>query len=209
MRLFFRRERRPSTCAWVFVIVCLTALISCASMRSSEGPKTGSFAGPESEDYLLGPEDVLQVIVWENDKISKEVSIRPDGKISLPLIGEVQAAGMPASKLQEEIAAKLSEYKETPEVVVIVKDLNSYGIFVMGEVARPNKYYLRTRTTVLQAIAIAGGFTPWASKNDITVLRKAADGKESSIRVKYDAILSKPGSSQDIILMPGDTVVVP
>lgn len=209
MTLFSRWRQLTKILGFIASLSTMICLVSCASVSPASPHQGTSFAGPESEDYILGPEDVIQVIVWENDKISREVTIRPDGKISLPLIGDVQASGYTASQLQEEVAQKLAEYKETPEVAIIVKEVNSYGIYIMGEVIRPGKYILKSRTSVLQVIAIAGGFTPWASKNKITLIRRTADGTENRIQIKYDAILSESGSREDLILRSGDTLIVP
>jgi polysaccharide biosynthesis/export protein len=197
-----------AVCRIISSILLFSSLISCTAWMLPGSKKADDFAGPESGDYVLGPEDKLEIVVWGNEKLSREVIVRPDGKISLPLIGEVQVGGYSAPQLQQVISKKLAEYKETPEVAVIVKEINSYSIFVMGEVARPGKYVLKTKTSVLQAIAIAGGFTQWASKNRISVIRAGVDGKESRIRVKYSRILSK-GAGEDLILRSGDTVIVP
>jgi polysaccharide export outer membrane protein len=161
-------------------------------------------------DYLIGPEDVLEITVWRNADLSKLVSVRPDGRISLPLIGDVTAVGKTASQLAEDIANKLKEYKENPQVSIVVKEVNSYAIYVLGEVAKPGKYPLKSKTTLLQAITLASGFTPTAARNKIVVFRFGKDGEgQIKIKASYDDIVLRDGSNQNIELKPGDQIVVP
>lgn len=168
-----------------------------------EGRKEDFFS-----DYIIGPEDVVEISVWKNDALSKVVTVRPDGKISLPLIGDVQAASLTASQLKEAITEKLREFKETPGVSVIVRETNSYMVYIIGEVVRPGKYPLKSRTTLLQGITLAGGFTPYASKNSIILLRRSSSG-ENRMQFKYDDIVSGKKGTVDPLLFPGDTVVIP
>lgn len=165
------------------------------------------------KDFLLGPEDVLDVVVWHNQDLSRTVVIRPDGMVSMPLLGDIQAGGLTANQLAERIASRLKEYKENPSVAVTVKEVNSYNVYVLGEVIRPGKYQLKSYTTVLQAISLAGGLTPYASKNLMQVVRNSANGEgrphEIHIPVKYDDIVSGTGSLGNFYLMSGDTIVVP
>ena len=176
------------------------------SQLSAEAGSTAYVSG----DYKIGPEDVVEVIVWRNADLSKVVAVRPDGKISLPLVGDVAAVGLTADQLTKEIAARLKGYKDTPNVSVVVQQVNSYSVFVMGEVAKPGRYQLKTYSTILQAISLAGGFTPYAAKNRMFVLRKApSTGVETRISASYDDIVSGSDSSKNIVLIPGDTVVVP
>ncbi|MEQ1794620.1 MAG: polysaccharide biosynthesis/export family protein [Nitrospira sp.] len=161
-------------------------------------------------DYILGPEDVLEITVWRNVDLSKTVTVRPDGKISLPLIGDVSAVGKTTVQLADEISGKLKEYKENPQVTILVKEVNSYAIYVLGEVAHPGKFPLKSKTTLLQAVTVAGGFTPTAARNKIVVFRFAKDGtSQIKIKASYDDIVLREGSNQNIELKPGDQIVVP
>jgi polysaccharide export outer membrane protein len=160
-------------------------------------------------EYIIGPEDVLEINVWRNADLSKTVIVRPDGMISLPLIGEVQAGGKTASQLKEMISARLEKYKDTPEVTVTVAQVNSYTIFVLGEVRNPGKYQVRSYTTVFQAIAQAGGFSQWAKRNDMLILRKTPNGLDQKIKVRYKDVLRDKGSKPDQLLYPGDTLIIP
>ena len=163
-----------------------------------------------TKDYIIGPEDVLEISVWRNQDLSKVVAVRPDGRISLPLIGDVGAVGKTPSELTEEISEKLKEYKENPSVSIIVQQVNSYAVFVLGEVAKPGKYPLKTKTTLLQGITIAGGFTEVAARNKVVIFRFGENGEgEQKIRASYDDIVLRDGVEQNIELKPGDTIVVP
>jgi len=168
---------------------------------------------PVSKEFLLGPEDVLEVTVWRNQDLSRTVVVRPDGKISLPLIGDVQASGLNSSQVAARIAQRLTEFKENPNVSVSLKEVNSYFIYVLGEVLKPGKYPLKSYATVLQGVSMAGGFTPFASKNRMQVIRTHAneDGKENQIRipVPYNELVSGKGEIENFILKSGDTIVVP
>ncbi len=176
-------------------------------LESREVEKNGSPVEDLSR-YILAAEDVLEVLVWRNENLSRTVTIRPDGKISLPLIGEVQAAGLAPTQLRDAIKERLKEYKETPEVSVVVREVNSLSVFVLGEVVRPGKLQLRSETTLLQAITLVGGFTQFANYNNIVLLRKEGD-RETRIRIKYRDIINGKNPSGNVVLRRGDTVLVP
>ena len=162
-----------------------------------------------AQEYLIGSEDVVEVMVWKNADLSRTINVRPDGKISLPLIGDIQAAGLTAEQLRDNITEKLkSYYKESPQVSVIVQQINSYAIYVLGEVRSPGKYVVKTNTTFLQAVTLAGGFADFASKNRILVRRKDnIHDNEVSMNIRYKDVIS--GNQKNILLKPGDTVIIP
>jgi polysaccharide export outer membrane protein len=150
----------------------------------------------------------VEVQVWKNPDLSRTVTVRPDGKISLPLIGDIQAAGQSAAQLTEAITEKLKAYyKEPAQVTVIINQVNSYAIYILGEVKKQGKHSVRSGTTFLQAISLAEGFTPFASKNKITLHRRADDGKERVQLIRYKDVLA--GQEANLILKPGDTIIVP
>ena len=184
--------------------------IGCASVAQEALDEA---AKPVSREFLLGPEDVLEVTVWRNQDLSRIVIVRPDGKISLPLIGDVQASGLNSSQVAAKIAVRLAEFKENPNVSVSLKEVNSYFIYVLGEVLKPGKYPLKSYATVLQGVSMAGGFTQFASKNRMQVIRthENGDGKEHQIRipVPYNELVSGKGEIENFILKTGDTIVVP
>jgi polysaccharide export outer membrane protein len=178
-------------------------------------PAGGSQSGEKSSlivtvDYIIGPEDVLEITVWRNADLSKLVAVRPDGRISLPLVGDVTAVGRTASQLAEDISIRLKEFKENPQVSIVVKEVNSYAVFVLGEVTKPGKYPLKTKTTLLQAITLAGGFTPVAARNKLVVFR-FSEGSDKDVKIKasYDDIILRDSAGQNVVLKPGDTIVVP
>src|SRR5437762_488590 len=159
-------------------------------------------------DYKIGPEDVLDIAVWNNTAISRAVPVRPDGKISLPLLNDVQAAGLSAMQLRDILAKKLAEYVPAPEVSVIVREVHSFKVAVIGEVRLPGHYELKSRTTVLDILAKAGPFTDFASRARIFVLRLNGATKKR-IPFNYNKVIAADGEHENFFLQPGDIVVVP
>jgi len=195
----------------VLLSVLLITVQGCGGGPSWEAIDEANRGG---NDFVLGPEDVLEISVWRNQDLSrKEVVVRPDGKISMPLIGELVASGLDANQLANLITERLKEFKERPSVSVSVKEVNSYSIYVLGEVVKPGKYQLKSHATVLQAVAVAGGFSIYAAKNKMQVLRRVAkeDGKPREIRIpaRYDDLVSGEGEIKNFILKTGDVVLVP
>jgi polysaccharide export outer membrane protein len=172
----------------------------------SASAKTGGEDYSGGPKYLIGPEDVLHVSVWDNKDLTLDVTVRPDGKISLPLIQDVQAEGLTASELSDVIHQKLLPFILEPQVAVIVTQVNAPKVFVMGNVTRPGPYPLRSDMSVLQAISVAGGFTPFASQKNIKVVRNIR-GKQEVRKVNYFDIIDD--GSGNYLLKPGDMIVVP
>jgi polysaccharide biosynthesis/export protein len=194
----------------VVIIAFLGSMVAC----SQPSREIVEEAGSAKKEFLLGPEDVLDIVVWKNDDLSqKAVVVRPDGMISMPLIGEMMAGGLTANQLASQIALRLKEFKERPAVTVSVKEVNSYYVYVLGEVGKPGKYQLKSHATVLQAVAVANGFTVYAAKNKMKVLRQmqGEDGKTREIRIpaRYDDLVSGSGEIGDFVLKTGDVIVVP
>jgi len=164
---------------------------------------------PIAAAYVLGPEDVIQVLVWKDDSLTRTVMIRPDGKVSLPLVGEVQAAGLTPAQLANGVKKRLEKYyKEQPEVSVIVTEINSFAFFVLGEVNLPGKHILRRETTLLQAFSISGGFKQYADTKNIVLLRKEGSA-EKRISINYKNLVSGKNSEENLLLRAGDTLIVP
>ncbi len=163
-----------------------------------------------TEAYTIGAEDVLEITVWRNTDLSKTVQVRPDGKFSLPVIRDVVAVGKTPSQLADEITRKLKEYVQNPVVAISVREVNSYNIFVLGEVVRPGKYPLKSKTTLLQGITIAGGFTPVAARNQVVIFRFGENGSTmQTVTSSYDDIVLRGGITGNLELRAGDTIVVP
>ncbi len=160
---------------------------------------------PAPSEYRIGREDLLDVSVWRDPDLSRVVPVRPDGNISLPLLGELRAEGKTAAALAEEIASGLRSYVQEPRVSVIVREVNAPRFFVIGEVPHPGGFPLRGRTTVLQALALAGGPNEYADRGDIVVLRSGS----ASDRYFVDYALLVRDPTKDFALAPGDTIVVP
>ena len=171
---------------------------------------------PSGDDYIIGPQDVVAINVWREPELSRAVPVRPDGKISLPLVGEVKASGLTPQMLQTRIAKELEMYLQKPEVTVIVQEANNHRFNIVGEVQRPGSYLLTKRTTVLDAIAMAGGFREFAKVKKIYVLRPVPiqpNGtvhlNDARIHFNYRDVITGKHSAQNVELKPGDTVVVP
>ena len=158
----------------------------------------------EIQEYRIGPEDVLDIVVWKNADLSKTVTVRPDGMITLPLIGEIRAGDRTANELRDDIKVRLERYKDVPEVSVTIADVRSYHLYILGEVKTPGQYQVKTTTTLLQALALAGGLTEFADSNDIVVVRRGGSSQEQRIKVRYKDLILRG----DVTLSPGDTVTV-
>ncbi|HKN85753.1 MAG TPA: polysaccharide biosynthesis/export family protein, partial [Nitrospiraceae bacterium] len=156
------------------VSACLTIFLIAAFAGCTTQSGNLKETQATTSDFFLGPEDVLEITVWRNQDLSRQTVVRPDGMVSMPLIGDVQASGLTANQLAARIADRLKEFKESPSVTVSVKEVNSYNIYVLGEVQKPGKYQLKSNTSVLQAIAVAGGFSIYASKNKMQVVTTEA-----------------------------------
>ncbi len=157
--------------------------------------------------YQIGPEDVLDISVWKNPELSRTVPVRPDGKVSLPLLNDFQAAGLTPSDLREQLVARLSDFVPTPEVSVIVREVHSRKVAVVGAVKTAGRYELKSPMTVLEAIALAQGFTDFAARDRIVVLRQSG-GTTTRIPFNYRKIAD--GIEQEnFFVRPGDIVVVP
>jgi polysaccharide biosynthesis/export protein len=163
---------------------------------------------PDSDKYLIGPEDVLFIQVWKEDQLSQAVMVRADGKISLPLIDEIQAAGLTPLRLKEVLTQKFKQFVETPIVTVMVRDAKSFKVYIGGQVAKPGVYTLVEEITFLQLVPMAGGFTEWANQRKILLVRKEG-GKEKRITINYKKIISGEDLSNNVVLKPGDTIIVP
>lgn len=158
--------------------------------------------------YKIGPQDVLKIDVWREDQLTRTVPVRPDGKITLPLLNDVQAVGLTPMELADVIRDGLKKYVNNPQVTVSVTEINSRRVYVTGEVAKAGAYALLPHMTVLQALSSAGGFTQFARMKNIYVLR-TADGKQVKLPFNYKEAVNGRNPEQNIELQPGDVIVVP
>lgn len=209
------------TSARWWVVLGLLLLSGCAHRATARVDNS-------DQPYRIGREDVLDVAVWRDADLSRTLPVRPDGFISLPMVGEVKAEGRTPNELAEEIREALKPYVQEPRVTVIVREVNSSRVFITGEVTHPGAYPLRGRVSILQAIALAGGFTDFADRDAIVVLRRSgaksankagtAEGSGTGgsgttegdyISVSYSELVDHPEKYEPLILRPGDTIIVP
>ena len=203
---------KPIVALVVVLSLMLTGIATAEEMAkkppapaATAAPGTGA---PVSAEYKIGIDDVLDIAVWNNTTMSRTVPVRPDGKISLPLLNEVQAAGLTPSQLRANLMAKITEYMPNPEVSVIVREVHSFRVSVIGEIRTPGNYELRSRTTVLDVLARAGPFNDFASRGKIVILRVNGSAMKR-IPFNYNKVVASDGESENLFLQPGDIVVVP
>ena len=164
----------------------------------------------QSSEYLIGPEDLLEIVVWRQAELSRVVSVRPDGRISLPLLNDVTAANITVTQLRDVLAKGYSRFVPEAEVSVMVKEIHSKWISVMGMVKEPGKYPLRSKTTVLEGLAMAGGFDTYAKKDQIVIYRPNGKGAWTTVLFNYTQMLNnRDGIQQNFVLQHGDIIVVP
>jgi polysaccharide export outer membrane protein len=181
-----------------------------AALANSQAQSdTGSGKKAHDDNFVIGNDDVLAISVWKEPELTKSVPVRSDGKISLPLVGEIQAAGQTPHQLEQVITEKLKSFITTPEVTVVVEKVNSRKYNVLGEVTKPGSYPLTSEMTIMDAIAAAGGFRDFAKKTGVYVLRKSPSGQEAHLKFNYKDFIKGNNSAQNIKLEPNDTIIVP
>lgn len=186
-----------------------TSLFLCAAILLSVLSRSAAGASAESASgYLIQPGDVLEISVWKEENLLKTILVRPDGGISFPLAGDIQAAGQTVSQVQAAVASRLGKYIPDPVVTVSIQQLNGNKIYVIGQVQRPGEFIANRNMDVLQALSLAGGMTPYAATNKIIVLRRE-NGALRSIPFRYGDIEKGESLGQNIILHSGDVVLVP
>lgn len=196
----------------VCVIVCafftvIHAQGSQTSASNQKGASSNAAAVVLPKGYVIGPEDVLSIVVWREKDMSSDVVVRPDGKISLPLLNDVQAAGYTPEQLAEIVEKTAAKYVTDSDATVIVKAINSRKVFVLGEVAKPGTVPLTSEMNVLQLIAQVGGFLEYANKGNVTILR-TENGRERRFKFNYNEVVEGRNLQQNIMLQPGDTVLI-
>lgn len=198
------------------LIVALTAAVPAwGASQNAQQQDAPSHAIPaahkaatDNPNYIIGPQDVLDIDVWKEPELTRSVPVRPDGKISLPLLNDVQAAGMTPGKLADQLTESLKKFITDPQVTVIVSAINSQRVYILGEVTRAGAYPLLPGMTVLQALSSAGGFTEFANTKKIYVLRQVKD-RQQKFSFNYKDVINGKGVEENITLEPGDTIVVP
>ncbi|MBI5460902.1 MAG: polysaccharide biosynthesis/export family protein [Gammaproteobacteria bacterium] len=182
---------------------------TCAGILAFSLLSTSVWAeAPAADTYLIQPGDVLQISVWREEGLDKEVLVRPDGGLSFPLVGNVQASDRSIVQLQTEIGEKLKRFIPDPSVTVAIKELEGNNVYVIGKVARPGIFPMRSRLDVVQVLSMAGGMTPYAAANKVKILRRTG-GRQTAIEFAYGDIEKGENLEQNILLSAGDVVVVP
>ena len=190
------------------VLLPLLVLSFALAEATSEPNRAWAQSRGEPGRYRMGPGDVLDIAVWNNAALSRTVPVRPDGMISLPLLNDVQAAGLTPMEMRVALVEKLVKYTPTPEVSVIVREVQSFRVSAIGEVRKPDRYDLRGRATVLDALAMAGGFAEFAARSRVVILRQNGT-TEKRIPFNYNAVVSADGDRANFSLEPGDIILVP
>jgi polysaccharide biosynthesis/export protein len=207
------RNRTDHPIGLGFVLIVLTGSLWA---QVAEAPPPAGMASlvqaakkPHDASFVIGNDDLLAINVWKEPDISRNIPVRSDGRISLPLVGELQAAGRTPLQLEQDISTRLHNYIADPEVTVMVQEIHSQKFNILGEVIKPGSYSLEMAATVLDAIAAAGGFRDFANQKSIYILRQNASGGESRIPFNYKKVIKGKNPQQNINLQPRDTIVVP
>ena len=159
-------------------------------------------------NYVIGTDDLLGIVYWRDKEMSTDARVRPDGRISIPLINELQAAGLTPEELQKKITEESKKYVEDASITIVVREIHSLRVFITGEVNKPGPYPITSATTVMQLISLAGGLREYANSKNIMIMRKEGD-KQTSLKFNYKEVAAGKNLKQNIDLKPGDTVVVP
>ena len=189
-----------------FIAAMAIALLSTPA-AAEDRPKSAAVSDAPAAGYVIGPDDLLEVSYWQQKELAAEVVVRPDGKIALPLIGELAAAGLTPAELTARIKDAAADLLELPLPTVVVKQINSRKVFITGEVAKPGRYPLAGPMTVLELIAMAGGFTEFADQKHIGVVRTVG-GVQTAMKVNYKKLAKLQDLRENVALLPGDIVVV-
>jgi len=203
------KSSMPRSNVALLAAACL--LLATTSLRAKSPPAKPQDAAASppalSADYLIGVEDVLSVTVWKEPELTKNVNVRPDGKITFPLVGDLQAAGRTPLQLAASLTETLVQYIKEPNVTVTVEQINSYKIYLLGEIGKQGELILKRQMRLLQVIAMAGGLSPYASKN-IVIVREEG-GREVRTEIDYRKLISGERQELNIPVKPGDTIIVP
>jgi polysaccharide export outer membrane protein len=197
-----------SVASLVLLLALMSAPLAAQSPAAQRAASPASVETVAPAGYIIGPEDVLGIVFWREPEMNGDVTVRPDGKVTLPLIGEIRAEGLGPETLRDQIKAAAAKYMRDANVSVVVRQVNSRKVFITGKVETPGTYPLAGPRTVMQVIALAGGLNEYADSKNITVLR-VANGQSRSFKFNYKDVARGKRLEQNILLQPGDTIVVP
>ena len=205
----------PRTSVVIWSILALAGVVPATAQTASAPPPAAASeparppAGAAAPaGYVIGPADVLSIVFWRDKDMSADVVVRPDGKVSLPLLNDVQAAGLTPEQLRQQLTTAAAKFLEDPNATVVVKEIHSRNVFITGNVMKPGTYALTAGMNVLQLIALAGGLQEYADAKHIVVMRME-NGKQVSHEFNYNDVIKQKHVEQNVVLQPGDTVVVP
>ena len=208
---------KGARCAVAIMALGMTIAVGAqapATATATQPPAAAAAAAPRASDpevppgYLIGTDDVLSIVFWKDKDMSADAQVRPDGKIALPLINEITAAGLTPEQLREKLTEESKKYMEDANITVVVRQINSRKVFITGEVNKPGPYPLTASTSVMQLIAMAGGLREYANSKKIVIMR-TEKGRPTSLSFNYRDVTSGKNLQQNVELKPGDTVVVP
>lgn len=191
------------------ILLIILMPLSVYSQQDKVAAPTAKASGEisaDSDSYIIGPEDILNIYVWKEESLSKTIPVRIDGKISLPLVDDVQASGLTPLQLKKILVTKLKNFIDDPNISVTVMEANSFKVYVSGQVRNPGVFKLRSETSFLQLMTMTGGFTDWADQKNILIIRKEK-GENVRITVNYKKIIE--GEASDFAIKQGDTVIIP
>jgi polysaccharide export outer membrane protein len=194
----------------VLLVAIFPARAHAGGARAAQGQAADPVQRPVAQDpnYVIGPQDVLDISVWKESELTRTVPVRPDGKISMPLLNDVRAAGLTPNQLAAQITTSLKRFVTDPQVTIIVTQINSQRVYILGEVSRTGAYPLLPDMTILQALSSAGGFTQFANRKKIYMFR-VENGKQVKYPFDYKAVIDGKLTSENVTLKAGDTIVVP
>jgi len=209
--------RSTGKCVWGSAVAAAAVLaLAPASLGAQQEQPSGAggrgaatATARPAPPYVIGPDDVLSIVFWKDKDLSAEVTVRPDGKVSLPLLNDIQAQGRTPDELRDALKQAAQAFVEDPNPTVMVKEIKSRRVFITGQVEKPGPYPLTGETTVLQLIAMAGGIREFADGSNITIIRKGENGRTEILPFNYRDVLKRKNLTQNVQLKPGDTVVVP
>jgi len=209
--------RSRGKCVWGSAVAAAAVLaLAPASLGAQQEQPSGAggrgaatATARPAPPYVIGPDDVLSIVFWKDKDLSAEVTVRPDGKVSLPLLNDIQAQGRTPDELRDALKQAAQAFVEDPNPTVMVKEIKSRRVFITGQVEKPGPYPLTGETTVLQLIAMAGGIREFADGSNITIIRKGENGRTEILPFNYRDVLKRKNLTQNVQLKPGDTVVVP
>ena len=193
----------------MLITLLFAGLLLPQAKPARPAPPSVPAAAEAADEYRIGPEDVLAIYVWQNEALSRTVAVRPDGRISLPLVNDVVAGGLTPTRLRQTLVQKYKEFDSAIELSVLVNEVNSFRVSLVGKVLRPERYRLRSPTTVLDLLAMGGGLAEYADAENIVILRTDPGARSRRIRFNYKRFVSSSSDIDNIALQPNDVVIVP